>query len=211
MERSEHSLTESANSISNWTEKTFLYCAEGTALCHLTLADLALLTSYPIAFPTILKRTEVLDVQVIEVSPLESALNDVKAKTAELDSHYRRYQPLATEAINGDHGSQMDTNPLSMALNNAVDTGISGGIPLYRRAFFDSSFIAANTDKLDMVEELRLAVDEQVRLSKYQYSRYSVTTVDRFEICSVAKALQLHSKLCPPDMESFHSTLIKCE
>lgn len=106
--------------------------------------------------------------QIHELSPLENALNDVKTKTEELASLERRYQHLFVEVGDiRDYSASMDTNPLSMALNNAVDTGLAGGIPLYRRAFFESSFIAANTDKFDLVEELRLAIDEQVRTSEF--------------------------------------------
>lgn len=120
----------------------------------------------PPAFPTILKRTEVLEVQVIEVSPLENALVDVKGKTIELAGLERRYHQCAADVNSRDYTTVPDTNPLSMALNNAVDTGLAGGIPLYRRAFFDSAFIAANTDKIDLVEDLRSAIDEQVRISE---------------------------------------------
>ena len=53
-----------------------------------------------------------------------------------------------------------------MALNGAVDAGPTGGVPLYRKAFFDSAFIAANADKLYMVEGLRSAIDDQARTSE---------------------------------------------
>jgi dedicator of cytokinesis protein 3 len=109
----------------------------------------------------------VLDVQIHELSPLENALNDVKTKTVELASLERRYQHFPVEGGDiRDYSASLDTNPLSMALNSAVDTGLAGGIPLYRRAFFESSFIGANTDKIDLVEELRIAIDEQIRTSE---------------------------------------------
>ena len=127
---------------------------------------MTVLTSSLPAFPTILRRTEILEVQVVEISPLQSALEDVKGKTVELETLERRYRPLAGEGISSANTLQLDTNPLSMALNSAVDTGLAGGIPLYRRAFFDSAFVTANADNLDMIDELRRAIDEQVRTSE---------------------------------------------
>lgn len=92
-------------------------------------------------------------------------MTNVKSKTAELSSLIRRYEGLTLVNATRDH-VLTDTNPLSMALNSAVDTGLAGGIPLYRRAFFDSSFVAANTDKIGLIEGLRSAIDDQVRTSK---------------------------------------------
>lgn len=104
---------------------------------------------------------------------------DVKAKTVELAALERRYRPLASDGL---ANAEMDTNPLSMALNGAVDTGLAGGIPLYRRAFFDSAFVTANADKIEMIDDLRKAIDEQVKTSKHEillftYAFYSCSDV----------------------------------
>lgn len=92
-------------------------------------------------------------------------MKDVKAKTAELTSLQRRYQHIELKDGKAENADLIDTDPLSMALNSAVDTGLAGGIPLYRRAFFDPDFIARNTDKIDLVEGLRVAIDQQVKTS----------------------------------------------
>lgn len=103
--------------------------------------------------------------QVADISPLENALAEVKSKTHELETLEKRYRPLVSSGTTGHDGLQTDTSALSMALNSAVDTGLAGGIPLYRRAFFDSAFVTANADKTDMLDELRSAIDNQVRTS----------------------------------------------
>lgn len=145
LDRADHSLLNNASDISHWTEKCYLVCQE--------------------AFPTILRRTEVVETRYVELSPIENALADVKSKTLELDSLYKRYLSVQQSIEEGTAGS-INTNPLSMALNAAVDTGASGGIPLYRRAFFDSGFIAANPDKLGLVESMKEAILEQVQTSE---------------------------------------------
>lgn len=118
------------------------------------------------AFPTILRRTEVIETQVFEISPLETALEDVNKKTSELNNLQRRYKTLELESVQRKKGEAPDTTPLSMTLNSAVDTGLAGWIPLYRRAFFDPAYVAANSDKIDMIDDLRQAIDEQVKASK---------------------------------------------
>jgi hypothetical protein len=52
-----------------------------------------------------------------------------------------------------------------MALNAAVDTG-NKGIPLFKQAFFEHSYITANPDKLNLIEDLRTAIDEQILTSE---------------------------------------------
>lgn len=160
LERAEHTLVNIASDISNWTEKTYLICAE--------------------AFPTILRRTEVIETRVTELSPIENALDDVHSKTSELDVLFKRYlsvsqtlDPSSSGMARGESSDRINTNPLSMALNGAVDTGLAGGIPLYRKAFFDPGFIAANPDKLHLVDGLRSAIDDQVRASKSHRLRVS--------------------------------------
>lgn len=103
--------------------------------------------------------------QVADISPLENALAEVQSKTLELETLEKRYRQLVSSGTTGRNGLQADTSALSMALNSAVDTGLAGGIPLYRRAFFDSAFVTANADKTDTLNELRIAIDDQVRTS----------------------------------------------
>lgn len=88
-----------------WVEKTYLRCED--------------------AFPTVLRRSEVAEVEVVEISPLENALNDVEAKREELETLEKKYSALAKVNTAG----KINTNRLSMALNGAVDAPVNGGIP----------------------------------------------------------------------------------
>lgn len=94
---------------STWTEKVTLTCAD--------------------AFPAVLKRTEVVERDSEEYSPLEISLEHVERRSIELNAILRRYTAIKdarpTEPVN--------TQPLAMVLNDAVDTG-DAGIPLFRNS-----------------------------------------------------------------------------
>ena len=109
-------------------------------------------------FPTVLKRSEVIDIQTVEISPIESALIDVEQKTKELNSLKVKYSALAKT------GQPVSTNALSMTLNNAVDAPANGGISLYREAFLSPEYVAQNPDRGELIMRLREAIDDQVHI-----------------------------------------------
>lgn len=107
-------------------------------------------------FPTVLRRSEIVTIQTVEISPIESALSDVESKTKELALLHAKYSSLAKT------GQQVSTNALSSALHGAVDTPADGGIPLYRKAFLSAEYESLNSERLDYINKLRDAIDEQV-------------------------------------------------
>ncbi|KAF4598371.1 hypothetical protein EYR38_006773 [Pleurotus pulmonarius] len=146
-----------------WTEKTFFTTEE--------------------EFPTVLRRSEVIAIDVTEISPLESALADVESKTKELLALYQKFSALAKTA------HTVSTNALSMCLNGAVDAPTNTGIALYRQTFLTPEYVSRNPERIELIEKLRNAIDDQVR------------TID--------SCLRLHGQLCPPEFISFHETLEK--
>lgn len=106
-------------------------------------------------FPTVLRRSEVVDIQTAEISPIETALIDVEQKTKELSALNIRYTALAKS-------SQPSTNALSMALNSAVDTPINSGISYYRQTFLSPEYLVQNPERSELVQKLRDAIDDQV-------------------------------------------------
>jgi len=108
------------------------------------------------SFPTVLRRSEIVEVQVVEVSPIENALSDVEARTAELHLLEMKYSTLAQTE------TSINTNQLASALNNVVDTPEDGGIRLYRQAFLGQDYLALNPDQAEVVPRLRLAIEDQV-------------------------------------------------
>jgi dedicator of cytokinesis protein 3 len=93
---------------------------------------------------------------VVEISPIERVLNDVEQRTRELVGLYSRYSNAAKT------GQAMSTNPLTMALNTAVDAPQENGVPSFRH-FLSNEYIMRNPDKIQVVERLRIAIDDHVR------------------------------------------------
>ncbi|KAG6331845.1 hypothetical protein ID866_7243 [Astraeus odoratus] len=132
------------------------------------------------AFPTVLRRSDITDTEVVLVSPVENALHEVEQKTRELASFHLRYAALAKTS------QSFSTNALSMSLNSAVDP-TQDSIPAYREFFFDPSYVARHRDRAEQVERLRTAIDDQVRV--------------------IDSCLKLHGHICPSEMLRFHQTL----
>ncbi|KAF8210093.1 cytoplasmic protein [Mycena galopus ATCC 62051] len=135
------------------------------------------------AFPTVLRRSEVIAAEIVEISPVENALSEVELKTKELAALNLRYQALAKTA------QPVSTNALAMCLNSAVDAPMNTGVAAYRQSFFDPEYIARNPERAEVVEKLRAAIDEQV------------VVIDH--------CMKLHGHLCPPEFIPFHETLEK--
>ncbi|KAH9819300.1 dedicator of cytokinesis-domain-containing protein [Melampsora americana] len=149
-----------------WVEKTFLVCED--------------------AFPTVLQRSEVLEIRFLEISPIENAILITDQKTRELDTLQRRYLALSKTG-----GTKLNTNPLSMALNGAVDAPANSGIPAFRNAFLRPEYLAQNPDQQETVDLLRQAIDNQTAV--------------------IDEGLKLHQALCPSEMKTFHATLYRYE
>ena len=107
------------------------------------------------AFPTVLRRSEIIAVEVIEISPIERVLNDVEQRTKELEGLYARYS-IAVKT-----GQHVSTNPLTMALNTAVDAPQENGVPSFRH-FLSNEYIMRNPDKIQVIERLRIGIDDHV-------------------------------------------------
>lgn len=115
------------------------------------------------SFPAVLRRSEVVSVELLEISPVENALLEVVHKNKELNSLFMKYSTLAKAA------QVVSTNPLSMALNGVVDTPAGGGIASYRTAFLTPEYVLNHPERSDFVNKLRVAVDEQVRDLSLKY------------------------------------------
>lgn len=112
------------------------------------------------AFPTVLRRSDITEWEVVEISPVDHAYNEVEQKTRDLDFLHLRYSALAKTA------QIFSTNALSMTLNGAVDPP-ADGIPGYREAFFNSTYITRHTDREEQVDRLRTAIDDHVSPQTY--------------------------------------------
>jgi dedicator of cytokinesis protein 3 len=152
------------------------------------------------AFPTVLRRSEVIAMEVLEISPIENALHEVEQKTKELASLNLKYAALAKTA------QVVSTNALSMSLNGAVDAPVEGGISSYRQVFFNPDYISRYPERTELVDKLRKAIDDQVSL--LPCIRQSVCLKIPFaQVRVIDDCLKLHGHLCPPEILPFHGTL----
>ena len=110
------------------------------------------------AFPTVLRRSEIIAVEVVEVSPIERVLSDLEQRTKELMGFYARYSAAVKT------GQLLSTNPLTMALNTAVDAPEENEVPSFRH-FLTNEYMMKNPDKIQTIERLRIAVDQHVRVN----------------------------------------------
>ena len=60
-------------------------------------------------------------------------------------------------------GQLVSTNPLTMELNTAVDAPQENGMPSFRH-FLSNEYIMRNPDKIQVIERLRIAIDDHVRI-----------------------------------------------
>ncbi|KAL1687532.1 hypothetical protein GGG16DRAFT_127866 [Schizophyllum commune] len=132
-------------------------------------------------FPTVLRRSEIIAIEVAEISPVEAALTEVEEKTKELTALYQKYGALAKT------NQETSTNVLSMALNNVVDAPATSGIQAYKEMFLNADYRHRNPDRAESLAKLQVAVDDQLRM--------------------IDACLKLHGQLCPPEFISFQSTL----
>lgn len=103
-----------------------------------------------------LRRSEVVAMEVVEISPVENALNEVEQKTKELTALHLKYSGLAKTT------QTVSTHALAMCLNSAVDAPTNAGIASYRQVYFNPDYIARNPERAGLVEKLRKAIDDQV-------------------------------------------------
>lgn len=122
------------------------------------------------AFPTVLRRSDITEWEVVEISPVDHAYNEVEQKTRELDSLHLRYSALAKTA------QIFSTNTLSMTLNDAVDPP-ADTIPGYREAFFHPTYLTRHTDREEQVDRLRTAIDDHVSSQTYSPRRERVRLI----------------------------------
>lgn len=153
------------------------------------------------AFPTVLRRSEVVGLEVVEISPLENALNEVETKTKELSALSIKYQALAKTT------QMVSTNALAMSLNSAVDAPLHTGIAAYRQIFFGPDYTTRHPERAEAVEKLRSAIDDQVSLPCH--AREPFPNSFSLQVRVIDSCLKLHGHLCPPEFIPFHETLEK--
>ncbi|SRR5258708_5249453 len=107
-------------------------------------------------FPTVLRRSEVVETHDVEISPVENALITIEQRTKELSALEVRYSALAKiDAVT-------NTNALTMALNAALDIPSDAGVNHYRSMFLAEEYVSLHPDQVGLVHRLSAAILELV-------------------------------------------------
>ncbi|KAK6177339.1 hypothetical protein SNE40_015458 [Patella caerulea] len=143
----------------------------------LCLERTMLKTSYKL--PGILRWYEVIDVSVVHVSPLETAIESIKQVTQDLRFLVDRCKT---------HPDYHLAN-LTMRLQGIVSAAVSGGIPKYQEAFFTNEFSDQHPEEANNLEALRGELLGQVEL--------------------LQEALDLHGVLASAEIQPLHKSLVE--
>ncbi|KAI9493267.1 hypothetical protein BDB00DRAFT_824192 [Zychaea mexicana] len=147
-----------------WTKKTMFTCEE--------------------AFPTTARRSKVVFVEDVEISPIENAVLAMEKKNEELCALANKYSVHLKQR----GGGSVNISPFSMALNGAVDAPVNGGVTLYKKAFLTDGYWEKNPEMRPWVRRLKTAINDQVEI--------------------IEQCLEIHRKLVSSDMKPFHDTLV---
>ncbi|KAJ7316704.1 hypothetical protein JRQ81_002866 [Phrynocephalus forsythii] len=131
------------------------------------------------SLPGISRWFEVERRELVEVSPLENAIQVVENKNQELRTLISQYQHKQM------HGN---INLLSMCLNGVIDAAVNGGIARYQEAFFDRDYITTHPGDGEKITQLKELMHEQVHI--------------------LGVGLAVHEKFVHPEMRPLHKKLI---
>ncbi|KAK9460517.1 uncharacterized protein V1516DRAFT_664915 [Lipomyces oligophaga] len=131
------------------------------------------------SFPTILRRSEIVSVETILVSPMTNAADDVSRKTSEILS-------LARRAIITPN-DEMNSSQLGMTVSGAVDAPVNGGIQVYRNLLevYENDY---EEDLMNQKEQLRGVIVDYAAVLLF--------------------ALNVHSKVVASALRPLHDSLV---
>ncbi|KAK0150463.1 Dedicator of cytokinesis protein 4 [Merluccius polli] len=130
------------------------------------------------SLPGISRWFEVDKRELVEVSPLENAIEVIENKNLQLRTLISQCQSRQMQNI----------NPLTMCLNGVVDAAVNGGLARYQEAFFVKDYVMNHPEDGDKITRLRELMFEQAHILEY--------------------GLAVHEKFVPQDMRPLHKKLV---
>jgi len=128
-------------------------------------------------FPSIHTHLEIVEIIEVMLSPIENAINNVKAKNKELKQLIKKHQTP----------DNINRGPLLMTLSGVIDAAVNGGVAKYQQAFLAPQFEKNNPAIAKLIIELKGAIHEQM------------------DLCD--EGLKLNAVVCAEDMKALHSKL----
>ncbi|XP_073710037.1 dedicator of cytokinesis protein 4b isoform X3 [Misgurnus anguillicaudatus] len=130
------------------------------------------------SLPGISRWFEVERKELVEVSPLENAIEVIENKNLQLRTLITQCQTRQMQNI----------NPLTMCLNGVIDAAVNGGLARYQEAFFAKDYITNHPEDGDKISRLRDLMFEQAHILEF--------------------GLAVHEKFVPQDMKPLHKKLV---
>uniref|UniRef100_A0A7N8YEP0 Dedicator of cytokinesis 4b n=1 Tax=Mastacembelus armatus TaxID=205130 RepID=A0A7N8YEP0_9TELE len=130
------------------------------------------------SLPGISRWFEVEKRELVEVSPLENAIEVIENKNLQLRTLITQCQSRQMQNI----------NPLTMCLNGVIDAAVNGGLARYQEAFFVKDYIMNHPEDSEKIGRLRELMFEQAHILEY--------------------GLAVHEKFVPQDMRPLHKKLV---
>ncbi|TIB43241.1 hypothetical protein E3P86_00025 [Wallemia ichthyophaga] len=150
-----------------WMEKTLLQCES--------------------QFPSVMRRSEVIETRTVQVSPIELAFEEVEMMRQEMAVVNSKFETQ----LQGRHGKKNQTQQnirveaLSMVLNNACDIPVDAGVSYYR-----STYLAMNM--------------KEVNPSSQRLEKGLINLA-----LTIRRGIDIHKSMCTFEMARFHMTLEK--
>ncbi|XP_053109836.1 dedicator of cytokinesis protein 4 isoform X6 [Hemicordylus capensis] len=130
------------------------------------------------SLPGISRWFEVEKREVVEMSPLENAIEVLENKNQQLRTLISQCQTRQMQNI----------NPLTMCLNGVIDAAVNGGVTRYQEAFFVKEYILNHPEDGEKITCLRELMLEQAQILEF--------------------GLAVHEKFVPQDMRPLHKKLV---
>ncbi|XP_020666098.1 dedicator of cytokinesis protein 4 isoform X5 [Pogona vitticeps] len=130
------------------------------------------------SLPGISRWFEVEKREVVEMSPLENAIEVLENKNQQLRTLISQCQSR----------QMLNINPLTMCLNGVIDAAVNGGVSRYQEAFFVKEYILNHPEDGEKITCLRELMLEQAQILEF--------------------GLAVHEKFVPQDMRPLHKKLV---
>ncbi|XP_039202493.1 dedicator of cytokinesis protein 4-like isoform X3 [Crotalus tigris] len=130
------------------------------------------------SLPGISRWFEVEKREIVEMSPLENAIEVLGNKNQQLRTLISQCQTRQMQNI----------NPLTMCLNGVIDAAVNGGVARYQEAFFVKEYVLNHPEDGEKITCLRELMLEQAQILEF--------------------GLAVHEKFVPQDMRPLHKKLV---
>ncbi|NXD23997.1 DOCK1 protein, partial [Spelaeornis formosus] len=130
--------------------------------------------------PGILRWFEVKSVFMVEISPLENAIETMQLTNDKINNMVQQHL----------NDPNLPINPLSMLLNGIVDPAVMGGFANYEKAFFTEKYMHEHPEDHDKIEKLKDLIAWQIPF--------------------LAEGIRLHGEKVTEALRPFHERMEAC-